>query len=141
MAAHPAASLRQTWPCPPDAQAPVRVSDASGVSGHIARMSKLRTLAIAAVAVLVAPALISGRSAPPAEQQAVRGAVARGEVLSLDKILRITERHVPGEVLKVELERWEKGLKYEVKVLAGTGRVREVELDARTGALIKIEND
>jgi uncharacterized membrane protein YkoI len=67
--------------------------------------------------------------------------VAKGEVLPLDRILRLAERHVAGEVLKVELERWEKGWKYELKVLAGSGRVREVELDARTGALIKIEND
>jgi len=32
-------------------------------------------------------------------------------------------------------------LSYEVKILTRKGRVREVELDARTGALIKIEDD
>jgi uncharacterized membrane protein YkoI len=94
------------------------------------------------ILLLAALALGAVAPEPPAgEQQAVRRAVARGEVLSLDRILRIAERHLPGEVLKIELERWQGGLKYEVKVLTPAGRVREVELDARTGALIKIEDE
>ena len=44
-------------------------------------------------------------------------------------------------MLKIELEQDDGVLSYEVKILTRKGRVREVELDARTGALIKIEDD
>ena len=39
------------------------------------------------------------------------------------------------------LERENDRLIYEIKVLTATGRVREVEVDARTGAVLKIEDD
>jgi uncharacterized membrane protein YkoI len=32
-------------------------------------------------------------------------------------------------------------LVYEIKILTSTGRVREVKIDARTGAVLKIEDD
>lgn len=48
---------------------------------------------------------------------------------------------VPGEVLKVELENEDERYVYEVKVLAGNGRVREIKLDAQDGSLIEIEDD
>lgn len=123
--------------------AAARVSEVSGENADDRRMDL--TFPSRIVVLLGAFWLLLGAAAPvpPAvgEQQAVRRAVARGEVLSLDRILRLTEQHVKGEILKVELEHSERGLKYEVKVLTASGRVREVELDARTGALLKIEND
>lgn len=76
-----------------------------------------------------------------AEQDAIRKAVQRGELLPLPRILAIAQSKVPGDVVKVELESESSGIKYEVKILTASGRVREVELNARTGALIKIEDD
>lgn len=76
-----------------------------------------------------------------AEAEAIRAAVARGEVMALPRILALAQASVPGEVLKVELEHDKGRLQYEIKILAGNGRVREVKLDARTGGLIKIEDD
>lgn len=76
-----------------------------------------------------------------AEQDAIRKAVQRGELLPLPRILAIAQSKVPGDVVKVELEYESWGIKYEVKILTASGRVREVELNARTGALIKIEDD
>lgn len=71
----------------------------------------------------------------------IRSAVERGELITLSKILDLARAQVPGEVLKVELEKDKGGLKYEVKILTPNGRVREVELDARTGKILKIEDD
>lgn len=76
-----------------------------------------------------------------AEQEAIRGAVARGELLPLPRILAIAKSRVPGEVLKIELEQEDWGLEYEVKILTASGRVREVELDARSGRVVKIEDE
>jgi uncharacterized membrane protein YkoI len=71
----------------------------------------------------------------------IRVAVARGAVMPLPRILDIAQRRVPGEVLKVELEEMSDRLGYEVKVLTADGRVQEIRLDARTGAILKVEND
>jgi uncharacterized membrane protein YkoI len=56
-------------------------------------------------------------------------------------VLAIAQARVAGDVLKTELEQKPWGLQYEVKILTATGRVREVKLNARTGAVIGIEDD
>jgi uncharacterized membrane protein YkoI len=75
------------------------------------------------------------------EQQAIREAVARGEVVPLPKILVIAQKAVPGDILEVELEQKEWGLKYELKILTADGRVRKVDINARTGKVVKIGDD
>ena len=75
------------------------------------------------------------------DQKAASAALARGEILPIARVLAIATARVPGDVLKVELEREAVGFTYEVKILAASGRVREVEVDARTGRIIKIEDD
>jgi len=76
-----------------------------------------------------------------AEQEAIRIAVQRGELLPVPRVLSIAQSKVRGEVVKVELDYEPTGIKYEVKILTPSGRVREVEINARTGALIRIEDD
>lgn len=75
------------------------------------------------------------------EQAAIHAAMSRGELLPLPRILTLAQARVRGDVLKVEIEQEPWGFKYEVKILAANGRVREVELNARTGAFIRIEDD
>ncbi len=75
------------------------------------------------------------------EHNVVREALQRGEVLPLEKILTIAKEQVPGDVIEVELEDEKQALVYEIKILTSTGRVREVKIDARTGKVIKIEDD
>jgi uncharacterized membrane protein YkoI len=76
------------------------------------------------------------------EHDQIRGALQRGEVLPLVKILAIAQKNVPGDVLEVELETKRGGaLIYEIKVLTESGRVREIKIDARTGAVLTIEDD
>lgn len=75
------------------------------------------------------------------EQDAMRAALQRGEVLPLVKILAIAQQNVPGDIIEVELESERGALIYEIKVLAQSGRVREIEIDARTGNVVKIEDD
>ncbi|EJL33301.1 putative membrane protein [Caulobacter sp. AP07] len=75
------------------------------------------------------------------DHEAARAALARGQVLPLTRILAIAEQRAPGDVLKVELEDDDGKLVYEVKILGRNGWVRELDIDARTGAVLKIEND
>lgn len=99
-------------------------------------------------AILLACALPPGMSGDllandkASEQDMVRDALRRGEVLPLLKILAIASQHVPGDIIEVELEAKEnQPLIYEIKVLTDTGRVREIKIDARSGAVLKIEDD
>lgn len=74
--------------------------------------------------------------------EAARQALLRKEVLPLTRILAIAAQRAPGEVIEVELEQGDHGrLKYDLKILAKTGRIRELELDAKTGATLKLEDD
>lgn len=95
---------------------------------------------------LLCLALAAGLAAAPAhakdkDHEAARQALARKEILPITRILKIVEQHLPGDVLEVELEDDKGRFIYEVKVLGVNGRVREVEIDARTGAVLKIEDD
>ncbi len=72
-----------------------------------------------------------------AQEEAIL-AMRRGEILPLTRILEIANRHVAGDIIEVE---YEGGPKYEIKILTASGRVREVKLNARTGALLEIEDD
>jgi len=71
----------------------------------------------------------------------VRAAVAQGQLLPLPRILQLAQAHVSGDPIKIELKSKHGRLEYEVKILTQTGRVREVKLDARTGAILKIDEE
>lgn len=100
---------------------------------------------LAATALIATPAIAQKKpdkkARELADQKAASAALARGEILPIAKVLEIATAIVPGDVLKVKLEREPFGFKYEVKILAKNGRVREVEVDARSGKLLQIEDD
>lgn len=98
-------------------------------------------LLLAAAVTAFAIAVPSHAKDDKADQRAASAALARGEILPIARVLTIATERVPGDVLKVKLEREAFGFKYEVKILTGGGRVREVEVDARTGRILKIEDD
>lgn len=75
------------------------------------------------------------------ELAAIREAVDRGELLPLPRILELALAEVPGDVVKTKIDSEDGRLIYEVKVLTKTGRVREIELDARSGEILTVEDD
>ena len=100
--------------------------------------------AVAAVAALAATSALADEhdTHKKKDHEAARQALLRKEVLPLTRILAIAAQRAPGEVIEVELEQADNGrLKYDLKILAKTGRVRELELDAKTGATLKLEDD
>lgn len=64
-----------------------------------------------------------------------------GRILPLGEILKRVSQTVPGEVLEVELEFEDGAYVYELKILGRDGRVQEVEVDAPSGKILKIEDD
>lgn len=96
-------------------------------------------LAAALLGLAVVPAQAGDQK--PKDHEKARAALARGEIQPLAKILAAATAKAPGDVIKVELEDDNGRLIYEVKLLGKDGRVREVELDARTGTVLKVEDD
>jgi uncharacterized membrane protein YkoI len=99
---------------------------------------------LAAFAALVGASAIAGEhdQHKKKDHEAARQALLRKSVLPLSRILSIAAERAPGEVIEVELEEASPGkLKYDLKILAKNGRVRELELDAKTGATLKLEDD
>jgi len=90
-------------------------------------------------------AVTTGAGAPAAaldrdsDQERVRRAFENGEILPITDILAIVAPRLPGEVLKVELDLRRYDMYYEVEVLTPTGRVSEIIIDARTGAVVEVD--
>lgn len=66
---------------------------------------------------------------------------AKGEILSLEKISQKAKSYKPGEILEVELEKKHGRYIYEVEILDTGSQVWELKLDAKTGQLLKMEQD
>jgi uncharacterized membrane protein YkoI len=99
-------------------------------------------LAIPLFALALALAPLAGRPAVAEEgesdhdQDRALQALQRGEILPLDKVLTgLSARH-PGELIGVELERRGGRWVYEVRLIDGTGRLVDLDVDARTGKVI-----
>lgn len=75
------------------------------------------------------------------EHDQIREALQRGEVLPLPKILEIAQGAVAGDVLEIELENEDGVLEYEIKILTATGLVRKVEINAKSGQVLKVKDD
>ena len=71
------------------------------------------------------------------EHDAVRAIKQRGDILSLDQILRDARGQHAGRVLESELERNDGRYVYEVELVDDQGRVWKMKFDARTGEVLK----
>lgn len=76
------------------------------------------------------------------ESAAIAGRLsAKGEILSLEKISQKAKTYKPGEILEVELEKKHGRYVYEIDILDAGSQVWELKLDAKTGQLLKMEQD
>jgi uncharacterized membrane protein YkoI len=67
--------------------------------------------------------------------------LSEGRIKPLSEILDAVKRQAPGEMIEVELELDDAGYVYELKLLRPDGKVQEVEADAASGNILKIEDD
>ncbi len=72
-------------------------------------------------------------------QDCALDAFKSGEIRPLSEVLAVARAKVPGEVVKIELEHDDGIWIYEIKILTPSGRRREVEINARTLAIIKVD--
>lgn len=102
-------------------------------------LTSMRFLAILAIALALAPeaAAGDGHDGQRRDQDEARRALLDGKTMPLTAILAIVEKRVKGPVIEVELETRDARLVYLVQVLSKEGHKVDVELDARTGEILK----
>lgn len=109
------------------------------ISKHTNTRSLLTLLLVVltlACLLLAMPTVNSGESPATARKLS-----AAGVILSLEKISKTAKALKPGEILETELERKHGIYVYEVEILDDKGLVWELKLNAKTGKLIKMEQD
>jgi uncharacterized membrane protein YkoI len=66
----------------------------------------------------------------------------QGDIMALEKLLGIATSLYPGaRLLEAELEEDDDIFIYEVELITSKGVVREIEIDARSGRILKDEED
>ncbi|TLP56636.1 MULTISPECIES: PepSY domain-containing protein [Pseudomonas] len=98
-----------------------------------------RTARYLALALLAVCSLASARDLDQDEALTLR---QEGVILPFEHLLDSALGRYPGaRLLEAELEEKHGRYEYEVELLTPQGVVREIKLDARTGALLKDEED
>lgn len=72
-------------------------------------------------------------------QDCALDAFKSGEIKPLPDVLAVAREKIPGEVVKIELDREKGAWVYEVKILTPSGKRRKVEIDASTLAIVKMD--
>jgi uncharacterized membrane protein YkoI len=98
-----------------------------------------RTLPLLLAALLVATPALAGRDLDQDEALRLRQA---GAIQPLDALLRpLLERYPGARLLEAELEEEHGRFIYELELLTHQGEVRDIELDASSGAVLEDKED
>jgi uncharacterized membrane protein YkoI len=96
-------------------------------------------------AILAGASLLAGVALAQADDdvgpEVAKQLLSEGRIRPLEEILTGVKAKVPGELLEVELELEDGAYVYDLKILGANGRVVEVEADARSGKILKVEDD
>ncbi|MCF7821279.1 MAG: PepSY domain-containing protein [Mariprofundaceae bacterium] len=85
--------------------------------------------------------LVTGSLAWAGDHDRVRSLLEQGEILSLSEIMQQNSKKFSGKVLEVELEEKDGLIVYDMEFLGENGVVMEMQIDARTGRVISVEED
>lgn len=64
-----------------------------------------------------------------------------GQRISVEQATQIALQQIPGQVMHVDLDMENGVLVYEVFILTAQNNIFEVEVNARTGAIVEIEQE
>jgi uncharacterized membrane protein YkoI len=137
-----------------DSHSPVSVSFQSGCKGdrnrHFRSENKPVTRSFS-VAAILALCLSVGAGTALADRDSSRDrdddhervweTRKRGAILPLETILDGVLKSYPGEVIEIEFDDDDGQLIYEIKVLTRRGIVLEMDVDARNGRILDLEED
>lgn len=76
------------------------------------------------------------------DHELARQALVEGRIKPLAEITALLQKQMPGEIVGVEIEREKTGtFVYEFKVLTPGGHLKEIDVDATNGTILKTEDD
>lgn len=94
------------------------------------------------IAVLLMSAVVFTTTADDISQDEALRLREQGKIMALEKLLGIAMSLYPGaRLLEAELEEDDGVYIYEVELITRSGVVREIEIDARDGRILKDEED
>ncbi len=101
---------------------------------------------VLALPLLAVPVHLAAAQSAPVEdeaedQEVARKALENKEILPLSAVLAKVEGKVTGDIVEIELERKEGQWVYEIEVIGEDGRVRDIDVDAKTGEVINVVLD
>lgn len=64
-----------------------------------------------------------------------------GQILPLEKILKLIRPVVSGKILEVEIEKKDSIIVYEIELLSEKGIVSEVYINAKSGEILSVKED
>ena len=102
-------------------------------------MSRLKSLLLQTTAIILSTGMLSTAWSDDDHDEA-RQLMKQGDVLPLEAILKKLP-DTGGRILEVELEHEHGQLVYEVEIINPGGQVKEYLLDARTGKLLREEEE
>ncbi|SFK81622.1 Peptidase propeptide and YPEB domain-containing protein [Methylocapsa palsarum] len=70
------------------------------------------------------------------DHERARAARERGEVMALEEIMPVVRERFPGDLAQIEFERDNGAWIYEFKLINFEGRLIEVKVNAKTGAVL-----
>jgi uncharacterized membrane protein YkoI len=107
------------------------------------RLAKLSALLLAALLVAGASSPLFADDDDKHDHELARQALLEGRIKPLTEITAMFRQKMPGEIVGVELDRDKKtgAFVYEFKVLTQDGHLKEADVDAANGNILKIEED
>ncbi len=97
-----------------------------------------KSLSAAAALLLLAGAIAQ---ADDVDHELAHRLLQEGRIRPLAEVIDEVRGDVPGELIEVELELEDGVYVYELKIQRPDGRIQEVEADAATGKIVKVEDD
>lgn len=104
------------------------------------RRGRLALVVICGAAALAVPSAWAQPERHHHDHDRARHAVERGEALPLAEILQRVRDELGGEIVGIDFEREDGRWVYEFRVIAPSGWLGEVCVDAASGAVIRREN-
>jgi uncharacterized membrane protein YkoI len=108
------------------------------MSFRASRIGLFLALLLLTVAAALPQSAVAGSDCKRSQDCAL-DAFKSGEIKPLSDVLAAARAKVPGEVVKIELDREDGIWVYEIKILVPSGKRRKVEINASTLAIIKID--
>lgn len=108
----------------------------------IRRCLKPAVLTLAALAILsAAPPVGANADDDAQEHEEARKALEQGLVRPLEEVIAEARKHVEGELIEIELEQENGRYIYDLEFIQPTGQIIELQIDAKTMAIIEDDAD